>query len=259
MTVTKGIIPAGGLGTRLRPVTEILPKELLPVITKPSIYFVLEEAIASGLREIILIVSEEKKKFLLQLESVFPNLTFHFVVQKEPLGLGHAVGLAQPLVGEDPFAVLLPDILIDAQKPATLQLMEIFKTRNLAVGATQRTLKDKLHLYGVYDIEKSDGKLHKAKGVVEKPPTGEAPSDLMVMGRYLFTPELFAIQKNTPPGHANEIQLADAMDRLAQKGALFALEIDGIHFDLGTPQEYLRTLYYFGKKEYGTDFYQGLG
>lgn len=259
MTVTKGIIPAGGLGTRLRPATEILPKELLPVITKPSIYFVLEEALASGLREIILIISEEKKKFLLQLESIFPNLTFHFVVQKEPRGLGHAVGLGEALVGDNPFAVLLPDILIDSKIPATLQLLKVFKNLKKSVAATQPIPKEKIAGFGVYDIEKSDGKLHKAKGVVEKPTPKEAPSNWVVMGRYLFTPELFSIQKTTPPGHGGEIQLADAMHRLAQKGKMFALEMDGIHFDLGTPQGYLKTLFYFGKKEYGTDFYQRLG
>lgn len=258
MTVTQAIIPAAGLGTRLRPVTDFLPKELLPVGTKPSLFFVLEEAQSAGLKKILLVVSGEKKKLFAPLEKAFPNLAFTFMIQKEPKGLGHAVGLGEKWAGENPFMVLLPDILIDAHKPASAQLMAAFKKTGCSVNATEHTPRDLLSQYGVYAIASSEGRIHKAKGVVEKPKEGEAPSDLTVVGRYLFTPELFAIQKKTPPGAKGEIQLADAMNTLAARGKLFACEFDGIHLDVGTPLGYLKTILHYGKKEYGSDVYPGL-
>lgn len=254
----KTIIPAAGRGTRLNPFSQFAPKELLPIITKPLLYYVLEEAQQSGATEIILILSEFKKPFFKKLEEAFPHLAFHFVDQVKPLGLGHAVGCGEKIVGDNPFLVLLPDIIIDHEKPASQQLIEAFEKVGASISAAEHAPKEKLELYGVYDIESSKGKIHKIKGVVEKPKPDEAPSDLTVMGRYLFTPELFKTLKKIPPGCGGEIQLADAMNTLAKQGKMFAYEIEGTHLDVGTPIGYLRAIHHFGKKEYGTNIYQGL-
>lgn len=258
MPITKAVIPAAGRGTRLKPATEIVPKELLPIVTKPSLYLVLEEAQASGLKEIILVVSPEKKPFLAPLEEIFPDLKFQFLVQEKAFGLGHAVGMAESAVGDEPFFVLLPDMIMEHEKPVCLQLAEAFEKVQSCVNAAELTDKKKVHLYGVYDIASSEGRFHKAKGVVEKPNPREAPSSLVVTGRYIFTPELFAIQKKTPPGKNGEIQLADAMDVLAKRERLFAYEFEGKHFDIGHPEGYLKANFYYGVKEYGMRIYQGL-
>lgn len=258
MSVTKAIIPAAGLGTRLKPITDIIPKELLPIGTKPSLYYVLEEAKSAGIKEIILVISDLKHPFFKHLEEAFANFSFHFVDQKKPLGLGHAVNCGEKIVGDHPFLVMLPDILIDNQKSASLQLIEVFRKTGASINAAEREAKEKLSLYGIYDIESSQGRLHKAKAVVEKPRPGEAPSDLAVLGRYLFTPELFSIQKKTPPGHGGEIQLADAMNTLAKEGKMYAYEIEGEHLDVGTPEGYLRANLYYGIKNHGKSICQGL-
>lgn len=258
MNITKAVIPAAGLGTRLKPATRVLPKELLPIVTKPSLHLVLEEALKSGLKEIILIVSPLKKESLLHLEDFFPDLNFQFILQEKPLGLGHAVLLTEKTVGEEPFLVLLPDDLIDHPKPASLQLMEAFQKTKKSINATRKASKEELSLYGVYEIASQEGRLHLARGVVEKPPPEKAPSNLIVIGRYLFTPEIFSVLKKTLPGRSGEIQLADAMNTLAKQGNLYAYEFEGRHFDIGHPVGLVRANLYFGVKEYGNRIYQGI-
>lgn len=258
MTVTKAVIPAAGLGTRLRPVTNILPKELLPVVTKPSLYLVLEEVLASGLKEVILVVSPDKEPFFEHLKAVFPKLTFRFTIQEEAKGLGHAILMADRAVGSDPFIILLPDIIIDHPKPVSKQLMEVFVKIKKSVNATEHVSKDQLCLYGVYEMASSEGRLHKAKRVVEKPKPEKTPSDMAVTGRYLFTHDIFEILKKTPPGRNGEIQLADAMNTLAGQGGLYAYEFEGVHMDIGHPVGMIRANIYFGRKEYGDSIYKGL-
>src|SRR3989338_6509266 len=216
MSVRKAIIPAAGFGTRLQPLTELIPKELLPIGVKPSIFYVLEEASASGVEEIILVISKEKKPLLEKTADFFPNLRFHFPIQEKPLGLGHAVLVGEPFVKAEPFLVMLPDVLIEAVTPGVQQLIEAFKICGTSFDGCVKTSKEKLHLYGVHDIADSRGRLHRSKGVVEKPSPESAPSNLSVVGRYLFTPAIFAIQKETPRGTGGEWQLADAMNTLAQ-------------------------------------------
>ena len=258
MSITKAVIPAAGLGTRLNPITQIIPKELLPVVAKPSLHFVIEEAYASGLKEIILIVSPEKKEAFKHLKTFFPEITFQFIVQEKPLGLGHAVLVAEKAVGSEPFVVLLPDVLIDHPKPVSLQLLEIFKKIKKSVNATQHVPKEEIASYGVYEMTSSEKKLHLAKSVIEKPSPEKAPSDLGVIGRYLFTAEIFSILKNTLPGCNGEIQLADAMNTLAKQGGLYAYEFEGTHFDIGNRVGLLRANIYYGMKEYGKHIYKGL-
>lgn len=247
----KAVIPAAGLGKRFWPVTKIIPKELLPIVTRPSLHIVLAEAQNSGLQEIILIVAASKRPFFDHLHSFFPEMTFHFVEQAEPLGLGHAVGLAEKAVQSDPFVVLLPDVIIDHEITVTQQLIRNFQIIKKSVNAAERVSKEKISLYGVYDVASSEGKLHKAKGVVEKPAPEKAPSDLGVAGRYLFTPDVFPILKDIKPGHAGEIQLADAMHILAKREELYAYEFEGKHFDIGHPKGFIEATDYFGAKEYG--------
>lgn len=258
MNITKAVIPAAGLGTRLKPVTQVLPKELLPVVTQPSLHIVLEEAVQSGLKEIILIISPEKKEFFGHLDEFFPSLRFEWLVQERALGLGHAVGLSEKKVGDEPFVVILPDDLIDHPKPASLQIMEAFQKTKKAINTVIRATKEQLSLYGIYDVASSEGRLHLARGVVEKPSPEKAPSNLAVIGRYLFTPEIFSILRKTLPGRNGEIQLADAMNTLAKQGGLYAYEFEGNHFDIGTPVGWLRANAYFGAKEYGKQIYKGL-
>lgn len=185
----------------------------------------------------------------------YPQLQFQFPIQKEPKGLGDAVAVSESAVGSEAFLVLLPDIIIDSAKPASAQLIEVFQKTGGAINATMHTPQETLPHYGVYKIAASKGKLHQAAGVIEKPAPGEAPSDLTVIGRYLFTPEIFSILKTTKPGRNGEIQLADAMDTLAKQGKLSAYEFDGIHLDCGHPEGYLKTILHFGRKEYGKNFY----
>lgn len=256
--LTKAIIPAAGRGTRMKPATDILPKELLPIGAKPSLYFVLEEAYLSGVEEILLILSEFKKPFMQHLEKVFPKLSFRFLIQEQPLGLGHAILLGEKYIGDSPFLVLLPDDIIDHSKPACQQLIEVFQEVGQPVNTTRRMPPDQLHRYGVYEISQTTGPLHKAKGVVEKPSSKEAPSDLIVVGRYLFTPELFFIQKKTAPGRGGEIQLTDAMHTLAKQGKLYSYEFEGKYLDIGNPLGMIQASIYFGLKEYGTAIYQGI-
>ncbi|OGQ04288.1 MAG: hypothetical protein A2W61_02890 [Deltaproteobacteria bacterium RIFCSPLOWO2_01_44_7] len=257
-TVTKAVIPAAGLGKRLWPVTKITPKELLPIVTKPSLHLVLEEAQRAKLKEIVLILSPHKKSTMYHLRDFFPEFTLHFVEQKEALGLGHAVGLAEKIIDEEPFLVLLPDVIFDSDVPVATQLIKIFGEIQTSVNATEQVLKEDISSFGVYEIASSKGKLHLAKRVVEKPSPGEAPSRFVVAGRYLFTPEIFQILKQTPPGKNGEIQLADAMHTLAKQGKLYAYEFEGKHFDIGNPIGYIRASLYFGIKEYGKRIYQGI-
>lgn len=258
MQVTKAVIPAAGLGTRLQPVTQILPKELLPIVTTPSLHLGLAELVKSGLKEVLLIVSPNKKEYFFHLEEFFPTLKFHFVIQEKPLGLGHAVSLSEKFVGAEPFLLLLPDDLIDHEKPAGLQLMEAFQKTKKSINAAAKVSKEQFSLYGIYDVVSSQGRLHLARGVVEKPSPSEAPSSLAVIGRYLFTPEIFGILKKTLPGRNGEIQLADAMNALAAQEGLYAFEFEGNHFDIGTPAGWIRANLYYGIKEYGKSIYQGL-
>ncbi|MDP2600790.1 MAG: sugar phosphate nucleotidyltransferase [Deltaproteobacteria bacterium] len=248
--VIKAVIPAAGIAKRFWPVTKIIPKELLPVVTTPSLHLVLKEAGESGLEEIVLIVSAQKIPFFEHLPEFFPKLKFHFVEQKEPLGLGHAVGLSKKAIGENPFAVLLPDVIFEGDKTVTSQLIEAYGKTTRSVNAAEKVPMEKVSLYGVHAIASSEGRLHRVKGVVEKPKPEEAPSNLVVSGRYFFTPEIFPILKKTAPGRGGEIQLADAMDTLAKQGGLYAYEFEGKHFDIGNPKGYIEANRYFGAKKY---------
>lgn len=273
--VRKAVIPAAGLGTRFLPVTKSVPKELLPIVTKPTLLFVIEEAVKSGIEEIIFVTSAAKSQImefftkttaytrelermgkssvLNELGDLISKIKVVSVNQEVPQGLGHAVLCAKKAVANEPFIVILPDIIIESKTPCCRQLIDAYHKTGCSLSATEHTPQHLLHLYGIYDIMRSEGRIHWAKGVVEKPASGSEPSDLSVVGRYLFTPEVFEIIEKTKPGRNNEIQLADAMDTLAKKEKMAALEYEGRQFDTGDPIGFLKANIYYGWKSYPSE------
>lgn len=276
--LTTVVIPVAGLGTRFLPITKTVPKELLPIVTQPTLQYGVEEAYHAGIRRFIFVTSPDKpspvdyflpntqyqrslelrgkSEALAELNRLIADIEIICVTQSQPLGLGHAVLMAQQEVGASPFAVLLPDVIIDSSAHpinCTQQLRIAFETVGCAVNATEKISDEEIHLYGVYDIETSEGSLHWARGVVEKPSLEEAPSRFAVVGRYIFTPEIFSILAKTTPGRRGEIQLADAMNTLAKRRKLVAAEFEGRHFDTGDPVGFLKANIYFGAKIFGKD------
>lgn len=272
MRVKKAVIPVAGLGTRFLPVTKAVPKELLPIGTTPTLHIVIEEAARSGVEEVVLITSpiknqilnyfsddtdydrqlkkNGKEALLKNLYSLRERIKITTAPQEHPKGLGHAVLCTKKTVGNEPFLVILPDVLIESKVPCCRQLIEAFEKTGFAINATEHSPREKLHLYGIYDIAYSEGRFHKARQVIEKPKAQEAPSDLSVVGRYLFPPDVFEILENTPAGRGNEIQLADAMDTLAKQGRMIAYEYEGQQFDTGDPEGFLKANIFYGLRDY---------
>ncbi|MBT3182097.1 MAG: UTP--glucose-1-phosphate uridylyltransferase [Deltaproteobacteria bacterium] len=276
--VRKAAIPVAGMGTRFLPVTKAVPKELLPVGTKPTLQIVIEEAAASGIEEVVLITSPDKqeitnffrtdtaydqklkaagKEALLDgLSDLLKKVKITTAPQENPKGLGHAILCAKEAVCDEPFIVILPDVLIESRTPCCKQLIDAYKKTGCAVNATEHTPKSQIHLYGIYDIERSENKFHYASAVIEKPSAEEAPSDLSVVGRYLFPAETFKILEETPPGKNNEIQLADAMNTLAKMGKMVAYEYEGRQFDTGDPAGFLQANIFYGYKNHKKEIEQ---
>ncbi len=266
--VRKAVIPVAGMGTRFLPVTKSVPKELLPIGSKPTLQFVVEEAVKSGIEEVVLVSSRDKTEIenyfrtdtaydkklyaagkshlLSELYGLLKKVKITTVFQDEPRGLGHAVLCAKDAVGKEPFVVILPDVIIESETPCCLQLIEAFDKTGVAVNAAEHVPMKEVSLYGVYDIAKSEGRYHTARGVVEKPLADEAPSDLCVVGRYLFDCDLFEILEKTEPGKNGEIQLADAMNTLARAGKMIAYEYEGRQFDTGDLLGFLKANIYYG-------------
>jgi UTP--glucose-1-phosphate uridylyltransferase len=257
------VIPAAGLGTRFLPATKELPKELLPVLDRPVIQWAVEEAVASGADEIVLVLAEGKEALaahlrpdpslerlleergkLAELEAVrhAGNLCKVTVVrQASPRGLGDAVLCAAEAVGDRTFLCMLPDDLSVAQPPVLRQLWDAHEELGTAILALMRVVGDEISRYGCAEIAESRGKLHRVKGVVEKPPAAEATSDLAVMGRYVLSPAIFPAIRETRPGALGEIQLTDAITRMLQGGDIWGVEFDGELLDVGTPAGWLAT------------------
>lgn len=273
MAVRKVVIPVAGMGTRFLPVTKAVPKELLPIGTKPTLQLVVEEAAVSGIEEVILVTSPDKhtitdffktdttydkklkaagkEKMLEGLYSLLKKVKITEAPQENPKGLGHAILCAKKAVAGEPFIIILPDVLIESKTPCCKQLIDAFEKTGCAVNATEHTPRDKIHLYGIYDIARSEGKYHYAKGVIEKPKAEEATSDFSVVGRYLFPPDVMKILEETPPGRGGEIQLADAMNTLSKQGKMIAYEYEGRQFDTGDPEGFLAANIFYGCRDYG--------
>jgi UTP--glucose-1-phosphate uridylyltransferase len=255
MKIKKAIIPAAGYGTRFLPVTKAVPKELLPIVDKPMIQYIVEEAKASGIELVILIVNHGKeaiedhfdinyeledtlnKKGNHELLSLIDGLSDMIKIvsirQKKPLGLGHAVLQAKHLIGDEPFAVILGDDIIDSQKPCLLQMVEVYEKYKKPVIAVQRVPKEDTSRYGIIKGRETDSRVFKLDDVVEKPLPGKAPSDLAIIGRYILTPEIFDILENTPAGAGGELQLTDGLKELLRKRGMIGYQFEGDRYDGG--------------------------
>ena len=262
MPIRKAVIPAAGLGTRFLPVTKAVPKELLPILDKPMLQYVVEEAVEAGIQEIILVVSPGKESIAeyfqprpdlerrlresgaLGLEAKVheaSNLAqVSFVIQEQPLGLGHAVLMAREAVAEEPFVVILPDDIIVHSPGALAQMLEVYERCDGGVIAVETVGWESVQDYGVVDIEEQEGGVGRIKGVVEKPPKDRAPSNLAIVGRYILPNEVFDCLERTEPGTLGEIQLTDGLLLLLQTRQLFSYEFLGRRFDGGRPLGLLR-------------------
>lgn len=268
MKVRKAVIPAAGLGTRFLPATKALAKEMFPIIDKPTIQFIVEEARKSGIEDILVVTGKGKRSIedhfdsvpeleqnlkekgktdLLKLVEQTTDINLYFIRQPHPKGLGDAVLMAKDFVGNEPFVVMLGDDLMRDRVPLTKQLINRYEQTHASTLAVMRVPHDQVYKYGVIDpgSETSQG-LYDVKKFVEKPPVAKAPSDLAIIGRYLLTPEIFGMLETQKVGAGNEIQLTDAIDRLNKIQRVFAHEFKGERFDVGYKFGFLKTSIEFG-------------
>ena len=262
MPVKKAVIPAAGLGTRFLPVTKSVPKELLPILDRPMLQYVVEEAAEGGVEEVIIVTAPGKEGIASYFQpspvlerrlsdtgaNDLLDKVLHasriarvsFVIQEEALGLGHAVLTARDAVGDEPFAVILPDDIVHHTPGVVAQMADIYDRTGAGVVAVEPMPWETVHNYGVVDAEPAGDRLHQVRGLVEKPPREEAPSDLSIVGRYILPPEIFDCLERTPPGAKGEIQLTDGMLLLLENAELYAYEFQGIRYDGGQPLGLLR-------------------
>lgn len=261
--VKKAVIPAAGLGTRFLPATKAMPKEMLPIVDKPTIQYIIEEAVASGIEDILIVtgkgkraiedhfdsvpeleqtlIEKGKSEFLALVEET-TNINIHFIRQSKPMGLGHAVLQAKAFVGDEPFVVMLGDDIVQAEVPCTRQLIEQYEKTESSIIGVQPVSSDVTHRYGIVDPQESlEGGLHKVASFVEKPAPGTEPSNLAILGRYLFTPQIFKYLETQEAGTGGEIQLTDAITRLNEMQRVFAYEFDGKRYDVGEKLGFIQT------------------
>jgi UTP--glucose-1-phosphate uridylyltransferase len=262
MKIRKAVIPVAGLGTRFLPATKTVPKELLPIIDIPSIQYVVQEAVDAGIQEIIFVTGRGKDGIedhfdeapeleqilgdrgqtatVEMLRRIAEMTEVVSVRQKKPLGLGHAVLCARDLVGDEPFAVMLADDLIDAETPGIRQLVEIFAETEESVVALMKVALDEVHQYGVIKGQEVKPRLYAVEATVEKPAAKDAPSQMAIIGRYVLRPEIFSILQKLPPGRGGEIQLTDGLARLVQERKIFGCEFTGDRYDIGDKFGFVR-------------------
>ncbi len=269
MRVRKAVIPAAGLGTRFLPVTKALPKEMLPIVDKPAIQYIIEEAVNSGINDILIITGRGKRaiedhfdkafelehilkqkgklNLLKELERIENLADIHYIRQKEALGLGHAILKAKKHMNGEPFVVMLGDDIVKSKIPCTKELIEHSVKLNSSVIAVEQIPKEKVNRYGVIKAKKINGQddLFLVEDLVEKPSIKEAPSNLAVLGRYVLTPEIFDYLEKTKPGKNNEIQLTDALRAMNKDKQIYAHKIKGRWLTVGDPVNYLRTILEF--------------
>jgi UTP--glucose-1-phosphate uridylyltransferase len=265
--VRKAVFPAAGLGTRFLPATKAQPKEMLPLVDKPIIQYGVEEAVASGVPNIILVtgrgknaiedhfdVSVEletfldargKKEQLAEIRQISNASNLSYVRQGEPLGLGHAVLVTKSLVGDEPFAVILADDVIDAAPPALAQMIAVFNEVQSPVLAVERVPREHVSSYGIIDAEEVKPGVYKIRDMVEKPPRDEAPSDLAIIGRYILTPDIFAALEETVSDRTGEIQLTNGLRRLLRDRPIYGCRIEGVRHDTGNKLGFLKSVVYF--------------
>lgn len=269
-TVKKAIIPAAGLGTRFLPATKSMPKEMLPIVDKPTIQYIVEEAIESGIEDIIIVTGKGKRAIedyfdknfelednlvkkgkydLLEKVNASSNLDIHYIRQKEPKGLGHAVWCARKFIGNEPFAVLLGDDIVQADTPGLKQLIQQFEETQCSIVGVQQVPDSETHRYGIVDPLSKEGRLYQVRNFVEKPAPGTAPSNLAIMGRYVFTPEIFTYLEKHEVGAGGEIQLTDAIQHLNNVQKVYAYDFEGKRYDVGEKMGFIQTTIEFALQD----------
>jgi UTP--glucose-1-phosphate uridylyltransferase len=269
--VLKAIIPAAGLGTRFLPATKAMPKEMLPIVDKPTIQYIVEEAVASGIEDIIIVTGKGKRAiedhfdFAHELEQnllekgkldILEKVRYatdladiHYIRQKEPKGLGHAVWCARNFIGDEPFAVLLGDDIVQSETPCLKQLMNVYEETHSSVIGVQTVPNEETHRYGIVEPSVQDGRRYQVNNFVEKPKQGTAPSNLAIMGRYILTPEIFMYLEQQETGAGGEIQLTDAIQKLNQIQRVFAYDFEGKRYDVGEKVGFVKTTIEFALQE----------
>ncbi|MFF2158154.1 UTP--glucose-1-phosphate uridylyltransferase GalU [Paenibacillus chitinolyticus] len=270
MTIKKAVIPAAGLGTRFLPATKAQPKEMLPIVDKPAIQYIVEEAVRSGIESMIIVTGRNKKsiedhfdrsveleqtlsekgkmKLLKEVQAISEMAKIHFIRQKEPLGLGHAILCAKQFIGSEPFAVLLGDDIMVSDPPALRQMIHLYEETGRQVIGVKPVPDSEVDKYGIIDSAGGRNRIHRVAGLVEKPSLGSAPSNVAVMGRYILEPTIFPILENIEKGAGGEYQLTDALHEIAKREELLALELDGNRYDIGDKLGYLKAVLEIGLK-----------
>jgi UTP--glucose-1-phosphate uridylyltransferase len=269
--VRKAIIPAAGLGTRFLPATKAMPKEMLPIVDKPTIQYIVEEAISSGIEDIIIVTGKGKRAIedhfdiaheleqnlmekgkldLLDKVRYSTNLAdIHYIRQKEPKGLGHAVWCARNFIGDEPFAVLLGDDIVQSETPCLKQLINQYENTNSSIIGVQAVPDNETHRYGIVEPSGQNGRRYKVGNFVEKPEPGTAPSNLAIMGRYILTPEIFMFLDQMETGAGGEVQLTDAIQKLNQIQRVFAYDFEGKRYDVGEKIGFVKTTIEFALQD----------
>lgn len=270
-TVKKAIIPAAGLGTRFLPATKSQPKEMLPIVDKPTLQYIIEEAINSGIEEILIITGRNKKsiedhfdksvelelelqqkgktEMLEMVQEISNMVNIHYIRQKEPKGLGHAIHCAKSFIGDEPFAVLLGDDIVDSDTPCLKQLIDTYDEYKTSILGVQEVAKEDTNKYGILDCKYIEDRVYKVKDMIEKPNVEEAPSNIAILGRYIITPAIFEILENQAPGKGGEIQLTDALKTLASHEAIYAYNFEGRRYDVGDKLGFLEATIDFALKK----------
>ena len=268
--VRKAIIPAAGLGTRFLPATKAQAKEMLPIVDKPTLQYIIEEAIESGIEEILIVTGRSKKsiedhfdrsveleleleqkgktEMLEMVQDISNMVNIHYIRQKEPKGLGHAVHCAKSFIGNEPFAVLLGDDIVDAETPCLKQMIDAYDEYKTSILGVQEVAKENVDKYGILDVKYIEDRVYKVKDMVEKPSVDDAPSNIAILGRYIITPEIFNILENQEAGKGGEIQLTDALQTLATKEAIYAYNFEGRRYDVGDKLGFLEATIDFALK-----------
>lgn len=288
MKVKKAIIPAAGLGTRFLPATKAQPKEMLPIVDKPTIQYIVEEAVLSGIEDIIIVSGRGKRAIedhfdisyeleetlakkgkdeqLYEVRAISELANIHYIRQKEPKGLGHAISVASRFIGNEPFAVLLGDDIVEADQPCLKQLIDVYEKFESPVVGVQEVPDELVSSYGIVDPLKTDEynkNITVVNSLIEKPSMDHAPSNLAIMGRYVLTPEIFPILETLPPGKGNEIQLTDAIEKLNELQTVLAYNFEGKRFDIGNKLGFIKATIDFAlnRKDLRTevmDYIQGI-
>ena len=278
MKIRKAVIPVAGLGTRFLPATKAIPKEMLTIVDRPTIQYIVEEAVASGIEQVILVTSEgkaaienhfdydfeldtvlqmkNKQKMAEELNHISNLIDIVSVRQKKPLGLGHAIWSTRNVVGNEPFVVLLGDDLVLSDEPCCHQMISLFDEVQESIVAIQHVPVEQIENYGIVEGQPYKERTYKVERMIEKPLPGTTTSDMAIIGRYILQPEIFSLLEETEPGHGGEIQLTDALLKLSMQRGMYAYEFEGIRFDAGDKLGYLKAIVAFGTRhsELGEEF-----